>query len=126
MQTDVSSQVAGTAATTTAPCDLNQYSAPVSTESPCTGILVTPAAAGFRGERFEQGRIGLHHFCLRARSRDDIDELHAFLAGLGARIVHPPEEARWAPGYYSVLFEDRDGIRIEANFVPGKNGRSDT
>lgn len=85
-----------------------------------TGILVAPAAAEFRGERFEQRRIGLHHFCLRARSRSDVDELHAFLVGIGARIVHAPEEARWAPGYYSVLFEDPDGIRIEANFVPGK------
>ena len=25
-----------------------------------------------------------------------------------------------APGYYSVLFEDPDGIRIEANHVPGQ------
>ena len=31
-----------------------------------------------------------------------------------------PEEGPWAPGYYSTLFEDPDGIRIEANFVPGK------
>ena len=23
------------------------------------------------------------------------------------------------PGYYSVLFGDPDGIRLEANFVPG-------
>ena len=29
-------------------------------------------------------------------------------------------EDGFAPGYYSVLFEDPDGIRIEANFVPGK------
>jgi len=34
--------------------------------------------------------------------------------------VHPPEEARWAPGYYSVLFEDPDGLRLDANFVPRK------
>jgi hypothetical protein len=34
--------------------------------------------------------------------------------------VHPPEEASWAPGYYSVLFEDPDGIRLEMNHVPGK------
>ena len=26
----------------------------------------------------------------------------------------------WAPGYYSVLFEDPDGIRLEVNHVPGK------
>jgi glyoxalase/bleomycin resistance protein/dioxygenase superfamily protein len=37
----------------------------------------------------------------------------------GAKIVRAPEDGPWAPGYYSVLFEDPDGIRIEANFVPG-------
>jgi len=90
-----------------------------------TGILVTPSAPEFRGERFEQRRIGLHHLCFRARSREDIDELHAFLLAIGARVVHPPEEGGWAPGYYSVLFEDPDGIRIEANHVPGKGLRSE-
>jgi hypothetical protein len=28
--------------------------------------------------------------------------------------------SQFAPGYYSVLFEDPDGIRAEVNFVPGK------
>jgi predicted lactoylglutathione lyase len=67
----------------------------------------------------------LHHFCLRARRREDVDALHVFLRSIGARIVHPPEEASWAPGYYSVLFEDPDGIRIEANHVPGKGNLTD-
>jgi hypothetical protein len=40
---------------------------------------------------------------------------------LAARIVHPPEEGPgFAPGYYSVLFEDPDGIRVEVNHVPGR------
>ena len=39
---------------------------------------------------------------------------------LGARVVHPPEDGPWVPGYYSVLFEDPDGIRLEVNHVPGK------
>ena len=30
-----------------------------------------------------------------------------------------PEDGKWAPGYYYVLFEDPDGIRIEVNYVPG-------
>lgn len=90
-----------------------------------TGILVTRAGEEFRDARFEQRRPGLHHFCFRARSREDVDELHEFLVGIGARVVHPPEEGPWAPGYYSVLFEDPDGIRIEANFVPGKGLRSE-
>jgi len=33
--------------------------------------------------------------------------------------LRAPEGGPWAPGYYSVLFEDPDGIRLEANFVPG-------
>ena len=37
-----------------------------------------------------------------------------------ARIVRPAEEGPWAPGYYSLLFEDPSGIRIEINHVPGK------
>ena len=35
------------------------------------------------------------------------------LVPLGATIVHGPEEGGWAPGYFSVLFEDPDGIRLE-------------
>ena len=90
-----------------------------------TGILVRASAEEFRHQRFEQCRIGLHHFCFRARSREDVDELHAFLVEIGARVVHAPEEGPWAPGYYSVLFEDPDGLRLEANFVPGKGLRAE-
>jgi len=87
-----------------------------------TGILVRGAPAAKRDRAFDQDRAGLHHFCFRARSREDVDAIHCFAAGeLRARIVHPPEEdRRFAPGYYSVLFEDPDGIRVEVNFVPGK------
>ncbi len=71
-------------------------------------------------ERFVQGRCGLHHVCFRARSREDVDAVHATAVELGATIVHAPREEPWAPGYYSVLFEDPDGIRLEVNHVPGK------
>jgi catechol 2,3-dioxygenase-like lactoylglutathione lyase family enzyme len=87
-----------------------------------TGILVRGAPAKKRGSAFDQDRAGLHHFCFRARSREDVDAIHRFVAEeLKARIVHPPEEgSQFAPGYYSVLFEDPDGIRVEVNFVPGR------
>lgn len=85
-----------------------------------TALGVRPAAPEHAGERFSQERVGLHHLCFRARSREDVDALHEFLLGLGATVVHAPEEASFAPGYYSVLFEDPDGIRLEMNFVPGK------
>ncbi len=86
-----------------------------------TGILVRGAPPEKRDRPFDQDRPGLHHLCFRARSRETVDAIHTFLVEeLDAKIVHPPEEASFAPGYYSVLFEDPDGIRIEANFVPGK------
>lgn len=85
-----------------------------------TGVAISPSDPQFNGARFEQRRIGLHHLCFRARRREDIDALHEFLTTIGTRIVHPPEEAGWAKGYYSVLFEDPDGIRIEANYIPGR------
>lgn len=69
--------------------------------------------------QFIQNSVGLHHACFRARSRDDVDKVHTFLQDRKAKIVHPPEEGSWAPGYYSVLFEDPAGIRLEVNYVPG-------
>jgi catechol 2,3-dioxygenase-like lactoylglutathione lyase family enzyme len=85
-----------------------------------TGLMITPCPEEFRGERFHQRKPGLHHLCFRATSREDIDALHAFLVSRGVVIVHPPEDAPWAKGYYSILFEDPDGIRLEVNFIPGK------
>ena len=48
-----------------------------------------------------------------------MDTTAKLLIGLGAKIVRGPEVREWAPGYYYVLFEDPDGIRLEVNFVPG-------
>jgi catechol 2,3-dioxygenase-like lactoylglutathione lyase family enzyme len=85
-----------------------------------TAFGIRQCAPEYRGEKFVQQRIGLHHLCFRARQREDVDALHAKLIELKATIIRPPREDSWAPGYYSVLFEDPDGIRLEMNFVPGK------
>jgi catechol 2,3-dioxygenase-like lactoylglutathione lyase family enzyme len=85
-----------------------------------TGVGLRPADPAHAAERFTQARSGLHHVCFRARSREDVDAIHATAVEIGAAIVHPPRDEPWAPGYYSVLFEDPDGIRIEANHVPDK------
>ena len=92
-----------------------------------TGILVRVAPESKREERFDQDRAGLHHFCFRARSREDIDAVFEFVKQEPhATIVHPPEDgSQFAPGYYSLLLEDPDGIRVEFNHVPGK-GHFDT
>jgi catechol 2,3-dioxygenase-like lactoylglutathione lyase family enzyme len=85
-----------------------------------TGVAITPIDPALQGDTFNQRRIGLHHVCFRARSREDVDAIHKTALEAGATIIRAPREDGWAPGYYSVLFEDPDGIRIEANFVPGK------
>jgi catechol 2,3-dioxygenase-like lactoylglutathione lyase family enzyme len=85
-----------------------------------TGITISQSHEPYTADGFHQRRPGLHHFCFRTRSRQDVDEIHALAIEAGATIIHPPQEDGFAPGYYSVLFEDPDGIRIEANHVPGK------
>ena len=90
-----------------------------------TGIAISPAAPEFLKDPFSQRRTGLHHLCFRARSREDVDAIYRTALALSAKIVRPPQEHDRAPGYYSTLFEDPDGIRIKANFVPGKGHLSE-
>jgi catechol 2,3-dioxygenase-like lactoylglutathione lyase family enzyme len=85
-----------------------------------TAVAIRAPTPEHEGAAFEQNRVGLHHLCFRARERADVDELHGFLCSIDTKIIRPPREDSWAPGYYSVLFEDPDGIRLELNHVPGK------
>jgi catechol 2,3-dioxygenase-like lactoylglutathione lyase family enzyme len=85
-----------------------------------TGVGIRRPAPEHEGTRFEQFRVGLHHLCWRVREREEVDQVHAFLTGIGATIVHAPQQDAYAPGYYSVLFEDPDGVRLEVNHVPGR------
>lgn len=85
-----------------------------------TGFGIRRPAPEHVGARYDQRRVGLHHHCWRARERGDIDMVHAFLVSIGAKIVHGPQDDAFAPGYYSVLFEDPDGLRLEVNHVPGR------
>ena len=69
---------------------------------------------------YDPDHPGLHQLCFRARNRDSVDLLAALVEPMGGRIVKPPREDDWAPGYYSLLFEDPCGTRLEVNHVPGK------
>jgi catechol 2,3-dioxygenase-like lactoylglutathione lyase family enzyme len=85
-----------------------------------TALGLQPCDPAYAGERFVQGRVGLHHICFRARSRDDVDQVAALLEDMNAHIVSPAKDGPWAPGYYYILCEDLNGIRVEVNFVPGR------
>lgn len=85
-----------------------------------TAVGIQRCAPEHEGQRFVANRIGLHHVCLRARAREDIDRVAEKLRAMGAYIDRGPLEGDWAPGYYFIVFEDPDGIRLEVNFIPGK------
>ena len=70
-----------------------------------TAIGIQRCDQRYADERFVQLRVGLHHLCLRARSREDVELAGAKAAELGATIVRGPEDGDWAPGYYYVLEE---------------------
>ena len=85
-----------------------------------TGIMIQQIDENMVSANFNQNNIGLHHFCFRARERKDIDLLGNKLREMNAAIIRGPMEGNWAPGYYYILFEDPDGIRLEVNYVPGE------
>ena len=91
-----------------------------------TGFGIARCAPEHRGMRADQGRPGLHHICFRARSREDVDAIHQVVRALGAAIIRAPEPGRWAPGFYSLLFEDPDGVHLEVNYIPGKGLLADS
>ena len=50
-----------------------------------TAIGIEPCDPALAGERFVQQRVGLHHLCLRARSREDVDRCAALLKEMAQR-----------------------------------------
>src|SRR6185312_11898631 len=63
-----------------------------------TAIGIEPCDPALAGERFVQRRVGLHHLCLRARSRDDVDRCAAFLKEMNATICSRPHGWRLGTG----------------------------
>lgn len=82
------------------------------------GMGIQQCSPDFAHVPFDQGRAGLHHYCLAMNSREDVDILTQIVRELGATIIREPAgQDDWFPGMYSVLFEDPEGIRIEANHI---------
>ena len=63
-----------------------------------TTVDISAPSTEHEGAAFEQNRVGLPHLCFRGRERADVDEVHAFVSGLRAKIIRAPREHTWAPG----------------------------
>src|SRR2546423_10677875 len=52
-----------------------------------TAVGVGRCKPEYEAQRFVQGSVGLHHFCFRARSRENVDQVFAFLRVQEGEIV---------------------------------------
>lgn len=69
---------------------------------------------------------GLHHFCLRVESVDDVHAAAKALqaAGIGASDAHL--HPGYAPDYWATFFSDPDGVRLEiTNYRAERRERHD-
>lgn len=87
-----------------------------------TGILIQQINKknALKNKKFSQNNLGLHHFCFRMKSKIAIDSFYKVLLNANCNIIRGPLSGDWVPGYYYLLFEDPDNIRLEVNYVPGK------
>jgi catechol 2,3-dioxygenase-like lactoylglutathione lyase family enzyme len=56
---------------------------------------------------------GLHHFCFRVDTVDDVDRAARELEQDGIEVSSPRYYPEYAPDYYAVFLTDPDGLRLE-------------
>ena len=78
-----------------------------------TLFWIAAADAQGRKRKHRKGDIGFHHYAFELSSRNDVDELGAFLEQNGITVVDPPGEY-YDDKYYAVYFTDPDGMKLEA------------
>jgi catechol 2,3-dioxygenase-like lactoylglutathione lyase family enzyme len=76
-------------------------------------IWISPPEKRLSRQAFHKRRVGLREIAFRADSRAQIDELAKEIEPNGGKILDPPREYSYRPGYYSVFFSDPSGIKLE-------------
>lgn len=87
------------------------------------GFVIRPA----RSDRpFDAYSPGLHHFCLRVDSADDVHAAAQGLRDLGINATEAKLYPDYAPDYVATFFEDPDGVRLEVtNYRQERRERHD-
>src|SRR5262245_56705354 len=69
---------------------------------------------------------GLHHFCMRVDSRDDVEAAAQRLRALGIAATAARLYPAYASDYAATFFEDPDGVRLEiTNYRQERRDRHD-
>ena len=69
---------------------------------------------------------GLHHFCLRVESIDDVVAAAGELRNAGVQATEVRRYPEYAPDYWATFFTDPDGVRLEiTNYRQERRDRHD-
>jgi len=86
--------------------------------APEFSIALQPARGAAAARPHDRRAPGLHHLAFHAAGRSEVDAFHAFLVERGFRVLDPPAEYPYTPGYYAVFFADPDGLKLEVVHEP--------
>lgn len=73
------------------------------------GYVIRPVGAAAA----PNGAPGLHHFCLRVESIEEVVSVAAQLREAGIAATEAKHYPEYAPDYWATFFEDPDGIALE-------------
>ena len=77
-------------------------------------ISLLQASEAHASGGFHRKRVGLNHLALRAQSREQVDDVRAWVKEAGYRLLYDDRYPfATAPGYYAVFCEDPDRIKVE-------------
>jgi catechol 2,3-dioxygenase-like lactoylglutathione lyase family enzyme len=74
------------------------------------GYVLRPARSG---AAYDSYAPGLHHFCLRVESIEDVVAVAEQLRALGIDASEARNFTQYAPDYWATFFTDPDGLRLE-------------
>ncbi|MDQ0968674.1 catechol 2,3-dioxygenase-like lactoylglutathione lyase family enzyme [Flavobacterium sp. W4I14] len=65
--------------------------------------------------------LGVRHLCFQATKKNQVEQVHSILVGMGTEIIRGPQTMPYSEGYYTVDFFDPDGQVIEVAYTPEAN-----
>ena len=87
------------------------------------GYVLRPARSGNIHDSYAPG---LHHFCLRVDSVEDVMSIASELQAAGINATDAALHPHYAPDYWATFFTDPDGIRLEVtNYRQERRDRHD-
>jgi len=80
------------------------------------GFGIWIAQANILEPKYKFSAPGLHHLCIKARSKEEVDRIYEMIKD-ETHIFDPPQKyPKYTPEYYAVFFSDPDGIKLEVAY----------